>query len=261
MRKHRLVTGSLLITCAVGFLSSVAISAKKGGGDIEHARAAVEKWVETQRIISEEKRDWELAKEMLNERVELVQREIESLRGKISEAEESISDAEKKRAELVEENEKLKSSSATLRDIVTEFEARTAALIKRLPDPIRERIQPLSQSMPDDPNETKLSLGQRFQNLIGILDMVNKFNRDITVTSEVRALADGSAAEVTVLYLGVGQAYYASNDGTVAGVGRPSEDGWTWEPANDAAALIADAIAIWKNEKGARFVPLPVKIQ
>lgn len=228
---------------------------------IENARATMEKWVETRRVISKEKQDWALGHEMLNERIALVEREIALLREKIDQAQESISDADKKRAELVDENEKLKSAAGMLAGIVTKLEARTAELITRLPDPIRDRIKPLSQSLPQDPNGTKLSLAQRFQNVVGILNEVNKFNRDITVTSEVRTLADGNAAEVAAVYVGLGQAYYAGANGTVAGIGRPSDSGWTWEPANDAAEQIADAIAILKNEKVASFVLLPLKVQ
>jgi hypothetical protein len=228
---------------------------------IDNARMAMEKWIEARRAISKERQDWALGHEMLNERIELVQREITSLREKIAQAQESISGADKKRAELVDENERLKGAGVMLGGIVTKLEARTAALIQRLPDPIRDRVKPLSQSLPKDPNETRLSLAQRFQNVIGILNEVNKFDREITVTSEVRTMTDGSAAEVAALYVGLGQAYYVGANGTVAGVGRPSENGWKWEPVADAAGPIADATAILKNEKVADFVLLPVKVQ
>jgi FtsZ-binding cell division protein ZapB len=228
---------------------------------IDNVRTTIEKWVETKQVISQEKQDWALGREMLNERIELVEREIASLREKIAQAQESISDADKKRVELVDENAKLKVAAETLRGIVTQLEARTVELVKQLPDPIRERIKPLSQRLPEDPDATELSLAQRFQNVIGILNEVNKFNREITVTSEVRTLADGSVAEVTALYVGLGQAYYTGANGTVAGVGRPGPDGWTWEPANEAAAEVADAVSILKNEMVANFVLLPVSVQ
>ncbi len=228
---------------------------------IDNARAAMEKWVETQRVISKEKQDWVLGREMLNERIALVEREIASLREKIDQAQESISDADKKRVELVNENDKLKNAAGMLAGVVATLETRTTNLIARLPDPIRDRIKPLSQSLPQDPSATKLSLAQRFQNVVGILNEVNKFQREITVTSEVRTLADGTAAEVVAVYVGLGQAYYSGANGAVAGVGRPSEAGWTWESANDAAGRVADAIAILKNEKVASFVLLPLKVQ
>ncbi|HSV99554.1 MAG TPA: DUF3450 family protein [Sedimentisphaerales bacterium] len=161
---------------------------------------------------------------------------------------------------MVDENDKLKNAAAMLAGVVARLETRTVALVARLPDPIRDHIKPLSQSLPQDPNATKLSLAQRFQNVVGILNEVNKFHREITVTSEVRTLADGNAAEVAAVYVGLGQAYYAGANGAAAGVGRPSETGWTWEPANDAAGQISDAIAILKNEKVANFVLLPLKV-
>ncbi|MBN1256989.1 MAG: DUF3450 family protein [Planctomycetes bacterium] len=221
----------------------------------------MEKWVETRRIISKEKQDWEVGKEILNERIELVQREIDSLREKFEKAEESIAEADKKRAELNDENENLKESATSLETMVTALERQTRLLLKKLPDPICERVKPLSQRIPDKPEETKLSLSERFQNVIGILNEVNKFNREITVTSEVRTLTDGSSAEVTALYIGIGQGYYVSGNSKVAGVGSASEEGWSWTEANAAAPQIAEAIAILKNEKVAAYVKLPVEIK
>lgn len=261
IRNNRLAIGSLLLFCIVCLLSSGAISANKSTSNIENTRAALEKWVEIQRIISQEKRDLALAREMLTERIKLVHRESESLRGKISEAEESIAEADKKRAEMIEENEKLKEASASLGSTLFLLEGRTRQLLQRLPDPIRERVKPLSQRLPDSTGQSKLSVAERFQNIVGILNEVDKFNREISVTSEVRTLTSGSSIEVAALYIGIGQAYYASANGSIAGIGTVSDEGWLWRPANEAAAQIADAIAILKNEKVAAFVQVPVEIE
>jgi len=228
---------------------------------IGNTRTAIQEWVENQRIISQEKRDLKLAKEILNERIDLVQREIESLRGKISVTEESIAEADKKRAEMLEENDRLKKASASLEDVLAILEQRTGNLIKRLPKPIQDHVKLLSQRLPENPNETKLSVSERFQNVVGILNEVDKFNRDITMNTEVRTLENGSSIEVTALYIGIAQGYYASADGTIAGVGSATDQGWAWTPANEAAAQISDAIAILKNEKVATFVHLPVEIK
>jgi FtsZ-binding cell division protein ZapB len=229
----------ILAACASGWAAGATTQ-----DSVDEARTALDRWIETRRVISKERQDWAVGQEMLNERIDLVQREIASLREKIAQAQESIGDADKKRVALVEENDRLKKADDVLGGIVAKQEAGTARLIQRLPDPIRDRIKPLSRSLPKDPNDTKLSLAQRFQNVIGILNEVNKFNQEITVTSEVRTLAD-----------------YVGANGTAAGVGRPSEDGWKWEPVGDAAGSIADAVAILKNEKVANFVLLPVKVQ
>lgn len=232
-----------------------------GSDAIEAARATLDKWVETRRTISAERRDWELGRETMTDRIALVQREIEALRAKVAEAEKSIAEADGKRAELVERNDSLQHAAQALVDTLTLQEGRTRALLARLPDPIRERVKPLSQRLPEDATQTKLALAERFQNVVGILNEVGKFNREITATSEVRTLPDGSAAEVTALYVGIGQGYYVSASGKLAGVGTAGPEGWTWTPANGLAADIAAAIAILANERVASFVRLPLEIR
>lgn len=235
--------------------------AQEPQADTDGVRASLEKWVESRRVISEEQRDWALGKEMVQERIDLVQQEIDSLNDKIADAEKSIGEADKKRVDLVKENDELKAASASLQETVLMLETSTQAFLKRLPEPIRDRVKPLSQRIPDDVKDTRLSLAERFQNIIGILNEVNKFSREITLTSEVRSLPDGSSAEVTALYVGISQAYYASADGKIAGTGTASATGWEWSANNAIAGEIMNAIAILKNEQVASFVQLPVEIK
>ena len=252
----------VLLICAVIFLSFGTASSIADTSKIEDAKTSLEKWVETQRIISQEKHDLALAKEMLTERVELIQREIESLHLKIGEANEGIAEADKKRAEMIEENEKLKIASIALGNKAKVLEDGIRQFLRRLPDPIRDRVKPLSQRLPNNVDQTKLSVAEHFQNIVGILNEVDKFNREVSVTSEVRTLSDGSSVEVATLYLGVGQAYYAGGaNGKIAGTGTASDDSWIWKPENTAASQIADAIAVFKNEKVASFVLLPIEIK
>ncbi len=246
---------------ALGFAALALAARAQDGAGLEDARATLEKYVETRRVLSDERRDWTLGREMLGERIELVEREIEAQRARIAQAEASIAEADTQRAGLVEENTRLRASSAGLEVTVIELEARTRELVQRLPEPIAERVKPLSQRLPADPGVTKLSLSERFQNVVGILNEVNKFNREITATSEVRALPDGTSAEVTTLYVGIGQAWYAGASGDVAGVGGSSGQGWTWTPASASAAEIRAAIAILKNEQVASFVKLPLHVK
>lgn len=254
---HMVHDAVVFVLCAVPF----AVSAAETQNGVDGVRSALDKWVETRKVISQEQRDWALGKETLNDRIELVQREIDALRGKIKDAQESISDADKKRVNLVDENEKLKAVSSALGDTVIALETGTKDLLKRLPDTLRERVKPLSQRLPENSKDTKQSLSERFQNIVGVLNEVDKFNREVTMTSEVRPLPDGTSAEVTAVYAGIGQAYYASADGKTAGIGTSSDSGWVWSPANGIAPQVSEVISILKNEQVASFVELPVEIQ
>ncbi len=255
------------------FLCGLCFGDEESGEKISNTKNALEKWVETKRIISKEKRDLKLSREILNERIRLVQREIDSLAEKISDAEKSIAEADKKRAEMVEDNEKLKEASSSLEGILVKLEDRTRGLLVRLPSPIRERVKPLSQRLPKldseagqggsdkGVDEVKLSMGERFQNVVGILNEVDKFNRDVSVTSEVRKLEDGKSVEVTALYAGIGHGFYTSADGKYAGYGFSGDDSWVWVENNASANQVSEAVSILKNEKAASFVQVPVEIK
>jgi hypothetical protein len=228
---------------------------------LQSTRETLAKWVETQQIISREKQDWQLGRQVLEQRIGLIEGEISMLQENIAEISDSLAEVEKERRELLVENRALESAAAGLDAVIPPLEGKTLQLLQSLPDPIRDHVRPLSVRIPEDPATTRLSLGERFQNIIGILNEINKFNRDISVYSEIRALPGGSTAEVKALYVGLGQAYYVTPTGDAAGVGHPTPDGWKWTPADELASDISRAIAILQNEEVPAFVPLPVTIE
>jgi DNA repair exonuclease SbcCD ATPase subunit len=218
------------------------------------------KWVETQQILSKEKNEWQEARDILQARIELMKSEIASLEQKIKEAETGAREAEQKKAELVAQDAALKVAAAALREAAADLEAKVRQLYQIVPEPLQAKINPLYQRMPDDPMNTKVTLAERFQNILGILNEVNKLNGEITLATEVRALADGKPAEVKTVYVGLAQAYYVSPQGE-AGIGRPGQAGWQWEPSNGLAAEVAETISIMQGKGTPRFIPLPVTIQ
>lgn len=259
-RRSRRIWEPLFLAAAIGIASSGATTAQEDRDALDGMRAALEQWVETRRLISQERRDWADGKQLLEDRIDLVQREIDSLVEGIEESARNIAEAEKKRSELVAENDQLEQASAVFAETVVSLERRTQELLGRMPDPVIEKVKTLSQRIPADPDSTKLGLSDRYLNIIGILNEVDRFNREVTLTSEVHTLPGGTTAEVAVMYVGFGQAYYVSNTGEHAGVGTTSEEGWAWKPANDAAGSITKAIAVLKNEIAAEFVQLPIQI-
>ncbi|MCS7049088.1 MAG: DUF3450 domain-containing protein [Verrucomicrobiae bacterium] len=245
----------------VGVFSFAAVTAQAEQSVLTDTRTALSKWIETRQIISKERQQWQFEKQMLTERAELLEREIDSLQQRIAEAQTSIGEADKKRGELLAENDALKQHGQQLQELATRLEGRLGELLPRLPPPLTERIKLLTQRLPSKPGETKLSVSERFQNIIGILNEITRFQREITVATETRALEEGRVAEVKTVYLGLGQAYYVTNRGDAAGVGRPGPTGWQWQRADELAGEIQQAIAILQNERVATYLPLPVEVQ
>jgi len=228
---------------------------------INTTRDQLEKWVEVRKVISQEKQDLKLAREMLSERIALVESEIESLRGQIKEAENNIAKTDEQYNELTAKNERLKQATDLLETNVAACEKRVKDLLASLPAPLVEQLRPISQKLPENPDETDQRLDSRFGNVIAILNEASKYHSEIKIASERRERPDGSSAEVTVMYLGAGKAYYVGGNGSFGGVGTPTEDGWAWTADDQVAGRIADAIAIYNNKQVAAFVNLPIDIQ
>jgi FtsZ-binding cell division protein ZapB len=231
--------------------------------ELEMTRETLGKYYETQKLLSKEKADWKLAHELLKDRIALMKGELEALKQKTKEEGEKITDADRQRDELVKQNDALKEVGQVQEEGVRELEKRTLALLPRLPEPLLAKIKPLADRIPKPGAETKQSLSERYQNVIGVLNETNKFNTDIVLATERRKLAEGVEAEVETLYFGLGQAYYAGAGATAqhAGVGRPGPTGFEWTPEPKAAPEIARAIGMQKNEQVPGYVGLPVQIK
>ena len=225
----------------------------------ESGRAVVEKWIETRRLISQEKQDWRTGRELLADRARILEKEIAGIREKTATMTNETVEVDRKLAEVRAQNEALDAVAARMRAAVAALETRLPALLARTPDPVRERVKPLVQRLPQNSADTKVSLPERFQSVIGILNEIGKANGEITVATEIRTLTDGRPAEVKALYIGLGQGYYVSAKGE-AGTGRPGVAGWEWKPANEIAARITDALQVLQNKASPHFVSLPVKI-
>jgi len=227
---------------------------------LEETRLTLAKWIETQQIIGKERNDWQQGKEILQGRIDLVGKEVGVLRERIRQSEEAVAQSDRKRDELLAQDAELKTLGEQLASAATVMEERVRSLLKQLPDPVKGRIAPLVERIPADPAATRVTPAERFQNVLGILNEVNKANSEISVAYEIRTLADGSSSEVQVIYLGLAQAYFLSPKGE-AGIGRPAEDGWKWEPAPGAARQIMLALEVIEGKHVPTFVPLPIKIR
>jgi hypothetical protein len=227
---------------------------------LEETRLALGKWIETQQIISKERNDWQQGKEILRGRIDLVSKEIGLLKEKIAQSESAVAESNKKRDELVAESEALKAVSGQLNKAVLGLEDQIRRLARQMPEPVSNRLAPLLQRIPADSDGTRVTTAERFQNVLGILNELNKANSEITVAYEIRTLADGTSSEVQVIYVGLAQAYYLSPRGE-AGVGRPGEGGWKWEPAPQSSDEILRALEIIQGKHSPAFVSLPLTIQ
>ncbi|MCS6770612.1 MAG: DUF3450 domain-containing protein [Kiritimatiellae bacterium] len=250
--------------CCIIALFALGLAAAPGvsraqTGELDRAQA-MERWIQTRLLLSKEREEWRVQRTILEDRIDLLEREIASIRSRTEAAEAELAKTEDQWNELNTRLEALKEATGSLAPALAGYEARVRAILPALPPPVASRIEPLSRRIPENPDQTKLGISERFQNVIGILNELNKAAREITVAGEVRELEDGARAEVTAMYLGLAQAFYSNEKGGIGGVGYPGPQGWIWQPWDDRAADFASAFAIYRNEKPAAYVPLPSRI-
>jgi myosin heavy subunit len=238
-----------------------AVRAQQGESKVGQTRTVVEQWVKLRDQISKTKRDQALAEEMLRRQIEMVRQGTAKLREQTEEAKTKITEATEKRDQLQAEKKKLQQAQAELAEAIVELETRVKQLLQRVPKHNARDLEALVQGIPKDPEKTDVKLTQRYQKVVSLLAALNKAQGEVTVLNERRELPGGKAAEVTAMYLGLGQAYYVGANGTIAGRGTAGPNGWTWTAANTIAEKVALAVAIYRNEEAAAFVQLPVVIQ
>jgi uncharacterized phage infection (PIP) family protein YhgE len=241
---------------------AVAAGAAWAQEGMEEARQNLEKWLETQRLISKEEQEWRVGKELIQERIELIRRESESLRERIAQTRQEMAEAAKKNDELKAQNEALKAGMKPVLADIKALELRMLAILPWTPEPVRMRVAPLSQRIPANPAESKLTLSERYQNVIGTLNELNKAARELAVSGEVRKLEDGRQVEATVFYVGLSQAYYVNEKSGVAGIGKLGPLGtWAWEERDGLVGSVAQVLSIYRSEKPAAYVALPVEVR
>lgn len=241
--------------------AATAAAAQADPVSLAGARDTLAKWVETQQILSKERRDWQTGKEVLTQRIQLVNGEIAALETRIAETRASMGESDRKRFETLERNGALRKATGGLTESIGTFEDKTRRLVATFPEPLRAKVAPLVGRMPAPGTATPASLAERWQNVIGILNEANKFQRDVVVASEIRELPGGRRAEVQTVYLGLAQAFYVTASGDAAGVGRPGTEGWTWTDANELAPEVTRVLAILRNQSVPSFVSVPVEIR
>jgi hypothetical protein len=253
----------ILITCAAIPLLIASPYARAERPDLSETRTALGEWVKLRKLISEESSNWKFDQELMKDTVEILTTEMDLLEERILNAEEHTTEADKKREELTEENEILKKASRAVEAIMPDMEAQIRELVKWFPATLNDRIEKLVKRMPaaNRAKKTRVGLGERVQNIVGILQEVEKFDRQITLVTELKQLESGEIAQVKTVYIGLGQGYFVDENAKYAGILKPTADGWQAEDRNDLANAIRNVVKIYENEKLAEFAPLPVEIK
>src|ERR1043166_80294 len=125
-----------------------AFSAYSADTALNETRSALEKWVETRQLVSKTSADWQTDKEILEQTIQLFEREVKSIDEQMSKISTNNIQVEKERTEA----EALKKSSTEslerARQFAEEFEGQVTKLVPQLPLPLQEILKPLLTRIP-----------------------------------------------------------------------------------------------------------------
>lgn len=231
------------------------------GASMNNARALLQKWAETERLIATERREWEQGKALLEGRITLVQQSIQDMKKKIAEAETKLADAKKRAAEVELEKAQAKEASDSLIAAAAELEKGVRAVVARVPPAVQEKVKLLADRIPKEGADVKnISAAERYQNVLGILNELNKSNLEIASLPEIHEVGSGRKAEVKTVYVGLGQAYFVNAAGDIGGVGVPGTDGWIWKTDPSIAKHMIEVVEVMKKTVSPKLVELPATI-
>jgi hypothetical protein len=245
------------------FLLALALAAVNAPAEnsLSEQRTVLEKWVQTRQLIAKTKADWQADKELLDQSVALFERELKQVEEQMSKLSTNSAQVDKERLQAEALKKTSEEALAGAREFATSFEAQVKALVPRLPQPLQDILTPLLNRLPADPANTKMPATERIQVLVGILNELDKFNNGVSLFSEKRKNSKGEEVAVETVYVGLGAAYFVNEANDFAGTGTAGPTGWEWTTQSDLAHSIREVIRIYRNERSARFIPLPAAIR
>ncbi|MBT8037441.1 MAG: DUF3450 domain-containing protein [Verrucomicrobiae bacterium] len=254
---------ALLLLLVVSFTPWVSgqDEAEKSDAAIDPAvsRELIRQWVQTERVLSEEKSAWQVEKKRMQDLLDLYQKELTLLDEEMRQAGESVGLVDENKQKLESELAEFRKAHQLLRDAMVRLLPRVKVLMLRFPQPLLEEISADAQrlrspSALENPRDV-------LQSIIAVLTASARFNRSITVDEDTREVSEGKRMTVDVLYLGLCRAYYTTAAGETAGIGVPGKAGWEWQPKPDLADEIRRTIAVYQKDKQPQLTKLPIKVE
>lgn len=202
--------------------------------------------------------DWIIAKAELEQEHTLLTSEIKSLQEKL-EVLTTINDG------LIE-REQTASLSAEGQDrilvLLTEnsakYEEMLLGLCQRLPPPLAKDIE---DELGDAVMRDKRNIGARFQAIVSAINQIHRFNQKPFFTKEAYQAANGTAKQLDALYWGIAAGYRIDPSNSIAQIGSPKEDGWTWSDASTHAQSIREVLDIHQGNLTPTYINLPLQRQ
>ena len=214
----------------------------------------VNRWLLTERQISELEKNAIEQKSSMQQSLTLLEAEFQQLNKVRKNRQQNGDELVKKRAEMISKQERLEQEQQELVTALSKISQQLQSLKVQLPPPLLTSWQAAG-----DISNEQLETTDRLQITLKMITLLREFQQRISLHEMAIMHPDGHEVWVTQLYLGAAQAWFVSKDMSYVGIGYPDYLGWQWQfDKNVSAEQVAKAIAIFKKQKPADWIQLPI---
>lgn len=233
----------------------------------ETLRATMGEWIDTMRKVQAEEDNWTRDQEVLGNYREGLETEIADLKERIEAAKNRKDGADKESLELSATRDQFATAREALVSEIRRLEGLFNTTLGIIPPPLRAepRVGQMIEefeaaaALPEDKAEEGIS--KRLLTLVNLVTEVEKFQQTVVVRPELHRDAQDREFNMQVVYFGLSAAYAVNQDSTFAIVGRPTAEGWQYEPRPDLANDIQSMLAAILGDAEPAFTNLPFTLE
>lgn len=229
----------------------------------------MDQWLSLESQKGKLQRDWQARSQQLEQKHALFDTEIKTLKQVLKQSVNADNDVVQRRLLLITKQDKLEQEQIIVKNEMKKANDFVHSLLSRLPPPIQKQWQEKLLLL----TQKSISLSEKLERLLTLFQQVNEFNKRVAQHRSSMQIPNASGELqnllVTQIYLGVGQGWYISDDGSYYGYGRSTSLGWYWWHGEEASAELGrklnpndllDVSKTLQNPTSASFMTLPIKI-
>ncbi|MFW5803340.1 MAG: hypothetical protein ACOCWJ_05420 [Verrucomicrobiota bacterium] len=241
-----LVLGALVVSDAGVFAQSAA-----------NLRQRVREWVLLNEELAATRTDWQERQAVMDDRIRLLQAQIDQLTDATGQTDEQLA-AARDQLDTVEERASVANAALTeLSAPVRQAESKARDLLDRLPDFLLDSLT-IPDTVASPPADSQPEQWPaRMKHALGVIEDIQRMSAQVH-EGRMNVPVGEDGVEMHVLFLGLAQAFGVTPDGASAVVGRWEKGRWRWRESPDHAGVIRTALAIYRGDKPASFVSLPL---
>ena len=235
------------------YLSMAVLTAKSMA--VETVDQLLEQWVKLEQNEQALNQHWQLEKQHLSTRLNIIDAEEKNLKKIIDITKIRDDEVAKKRQKLLSQQLILEQQLAQWQQHFAQLEHQFEQLWLVTPPYLKTELQPLYEKLKQDTP----SVSVRYQNLASLLKKVRRADNLIHYHRGA-ILLNGEQLIVEQLFLGNALGWFVAQDNSISGIGTSTSTGWRWLQDDSAKESIRQAIVRYQQQTPGNLISLPLKL-